>query len=179
MFDGFTVDNVPQHQSKEMANNKNSMNTKKRIDKINPYQPKSKDDAITVCILKINELIEAYNNELTTDVTIEDRKIDNQQSMNTREDIREEFVSKMQGGGAISVYDWESIADWFLERTIPKSDIEKIIGKHNARILNEFQLQGKPDMPIIAYDERVCLVPAMEIATKETLQAFLSNPNKQ
>ena len=35
------------------------------------------------------------------------------------------------------------------------------ISKHNAMILNEFQNQGKPDMPIIAYDERVCLIPAI------------------
>ncbi len=35
------------------------------------------------------------------------------------------------------------------------------IGKHNAKILNEFQMQGKPDMPFIAYDERACLIPAM------------------
>lgn len=38
------------------------------------------------------------------------------------------------------------------------------IGKYNANILNEFQLQGKPDMPLIAYDERVCLIPAIEKA---------------
>lgn len=46
---------------------------------------------------------------------------------------------------------------------------KEIVGQHNARILNQFQLQGTADMPIIAYDERVCLVPAIEIATKETL----------
>ena len=50
--------------------------------------------------------------------------------------------------------------------------IEEEFGKHNARILNQFQLQGKPDMPLIAYDERVCLAPAIEIATKETLEAL-------
>lgn len=38
------------------------------------------------------------------------------------------------------------------------------ISKYNANILNEFQLQGKPDMPLIAYDERVCLIPAFEKA---------------
>jgi len=40
----------------------------------------------------------------------------------------------------------------------------KDIGKHNANILNEFQNQGTPDMPFIAYDERVCLIPAIEKA---------------
>lgn len=48
----------------------------------------------------------------------------------------------------------------------------KDIGKHNANILNQFQQQGTPDMPIIAYDERVCLVPAikkaMELLTPNT-----------
>ncbi len=50
-----------------------------------------------------------------------------------------------------------------------KLEIEQVISKHNARILNEFQKQGKPDMPFIAYDERICLIPAMKIATDETL----------
>ena len=43
-----------------------------------------------------------------------------------------------------------------------------IVSKHNAKILNQFQLQGTPNMPMSAYDERVCLVPAMEIITVET-----------
>lgn len=47
-------------------------------------------------------------------------------------------------------------------------EVEKIISEHNARVLNEFQKQGTADMPLIAYDERVCLVPAIQIATKET-----------
>lgn len=38
------------------------------------------------------------------------------------------------------------------------------IGKYNANILNAFQSQGTSDMPIIAYDERVCLIPALEKA---------------
>ncbi len=38
------------------------------------------------------------------------------------------------------------------------------IAKHNANILNQFQLQGTAEMPMIAYDERVCLIPAMEKA---------------
>lgn len=60
-------------------------------------------------------------------------------------------------------------------------EIKDIISKHNARILNEFQLQGKPDMPMIAYDERVCLVPAMQKATEETLSALsaLKNTNQK
>jgi hypothetical protein len=53
-----------------------------------------------------------------------------------------------------------------------REEIEKMIGEHNARILNEFQLQGKPDMPMIAYDERVCLAPAIERATKDTLSSL-------
>jgi len=52
----------------------------------------------------------------------------------------------------------------------------EILGKHNARILNEFQKQGKPDMPFIAHDERICLIPAIEIATKETLSELLPLP---
>lgn len=57
-------------------------------------------------------------------------------------------------------------------RSLREADRKRIvdeIAKHNARILNHFQLQGTPEMPMIAYDERVCLVPAIEAATKETL----------
>lgn len=49
-----------------------------------------------------------------------------------------------------------------------KQEIKELIGKHNARILNNFQSQGTPEMPIIAYDERVCLIPAIDISTKQT-----------
>lgn len=45
---------------------------------------------------------------------------------------------------------------------------KELIRKHNARILNEFQKQGTADMPFIAYDERICLIPAITIAMKET-----------
>lgn len=55
-----------------------------------------------------------------------------------------------------------------LGRVAGVREAEKIISEHNARILNEFQKQGTADMPLIAYDERVCLVPAIQIATKET-----------
>ena len=51
-------------------------------------------------------------------------------------------------------------------------DFKKIIGKHNASILNQFQLQGTADMPMIAYDERVCLIPAIEKATSETIASI-------
>ncbi len=47
-------------------------------------------------------------------------------------------------------------------------ETKEIIEKHNARILNEFQAQGTASMPFIAYDERVCLIPAMTKATEET-----------
>ncbi len=47
-------------------------------------------------------------------------------------------------------------------------ETRSLIEKHNARILNEFQAQGTPNMPMIAYDERVCLIPAMTKATEET-----------
>ncbi len=60
------------------------------------------------------------------------------------------------------------------ERKRVRGLVEKIISEHNARVLNEFQLQGKPDIPMIAYDERICLIPAMEIATKDTLQNGLA-----
>ena len=36
--------------------------------------------------------------------------------------------------------------------------------KYNAEILNQFQQQGTAEMPMIAYDERVCLIPAIEEA---------------
>lgn len=49
----------------------------------------------------------------------------------------------------------------------------KDIGKHNANILNKFQQQGTADMPMIAYDERVCLIPAIKKAMEE-LEASLS-----
>lgn len=42
----------------------------------------------------------------------------------------------------------------------------KDIGKYNARILNEFQNCGTADMPMIAYDEKVCLIPAIKKAMK-------------
>lgn len=45
---------------------------------------------------------------------------------------------------------------------------KQLIAKHNARILNEFQNQGTADMPFIAYDERVCLIPAITLAMEET-----------
>ena len=61
------------------------------------------------------------------------------------------------------------------EQRVRKEMVE-VLGKHNARILNYFQQQGTPDMPMIAYDERVCLIPAMNKATEETL-SLLSNPN--
>ena len=50
-----------------------------------------------------------------------------------------------------------------------KELLPDIIGKHNAKILNEFQGQMKPDLPMICFDERVALIPAIEKATKETL----------
>lgn len=43
------------------------------------------------------------------------------------------------------------------------------ISKYNAEILNQFQLQGTADIPMIAYDERVCLIPAIEKAMKLTI----------
>lgn len=53
-------------------------------------------------------------------------------------------------------------------------EIKDILAKHNARILNEFQLQMKPDMPLVWFDERIVLIPAMDIATKETLSLIES-----
>lgn len=53
------------------------------------------------------------------------------------------------------------------EQRVRKEMVE-VLGKHNARILNYFQQQGTPDMPMIAYDERVCLIPAIKKATHET-----------
>jgi len=42
----------------------------------------------------------------------------------------------------------------------------KDICRYNAIILNEFQNQGTTDMPVIAYDEKVCLIPAIDYAMK-------------
>lgn len=56
-----------------------------------------------------------------------------------------------------------------------KKAVERVIGKHNARILNHFQLQSTSDMPMIAYDERVCLIPAIKKATEETLATIHSH----
>lgn len=46
------------------------------------------------------------------------------------------------------------------------------ISAYNASILNHFQLQGTPTMPLIAYDERICLIPAIEKAMND----LLNNP---
>jgi len=59
-----------------------------------------------------------------------------------------------------------------------KEGVKEIIGKHNARILNQFQLQGTSEMPFIAYDERVCLIPAMTKATEETMNLLSNNPKE-
>mgnify|MGYP001593251195 FL=1 len=93
-----------------------------------------------------------------------------------RSDYKPHFVEWKQSETTSA----EDAIDWLVSRfTLQRKemremvegrkDIEDIISRHNARILNEFQLQGKPDMPMIAYDERICLIPAMEKATKETL----------
>ena len=79
----------------------------------------------------------------------------------------------------------QAIVDFISDRLIAQKNKEReeavreerkriklIIDTHNARILNEFQLRGKPDMPFVTYAERVCLVPAMKIATEQTLQAL-------
>jgi len=50
----------------------------------------------------------------------------------------------------------------------------KDIHKYNAQILNEFQNQGTPDMPFIAYDERICLKPAI-IKAMESLTSKIDN----
>jgi len=47
------------------------------------------------------------------------------------------------------------------------------ISKYNACILNEFQKQGTSDMPFIAYDERVCLKPAIIKAME-----YFTNPHQ-
>lgn len=59
--------------------------------------------------------------------------------------------------------------------TSERERTEKLISEHNTRILNAFQLQGNSEMPIIAYDERICLIPAIKIATKETLYSLLKS----
>ena len=48
--------------------------------------------------------------------------------------------------------------------TILEERIKETIGKHNARILNHFQLFGE--------DERVALIPAITKATEETLPSL-------
>lgn len=49
------------------------------------------------------------------------------------------------------------------------------IGKYNASILNYFQQQGTKDMPFIAYDERVCLIPAIILAMDNLKDPSASN----
>lgn len=55
---------------------------------------------------------------------------------------------------------------------------QKLIGRHNARILNQFQLEMKPDIPLVAYDERVALIPAIIKIAEETKEDNLSSLNK-
>ncbi len=55
---------------------------------------------------------------------------------------------------------------------------KELIGKHNARILNEFQKQGTAEMPLIAYDERICLIPAITIAMEETDSDIITKLSK-
>lgn len=55
---------------------------------------------------------------------------------------------------------------------------QELIGRHNARILNQFQTEMKPDMPLIAYDERVALIPAITKIAEETKKDILSTLNK-
>lgn len=77
------------------------------------------------------------------------------------------------------------LENWVREKltsltTKHKEEVKKVIGQHNARILNSFQLEMKPDMPMVCYDERIALIPAIEKATKETLQALSpTTPDKQ
>jgi hypothetical protein len=56
--------------------------------------------------------------------------------------------------------------DFWLSKidTILEERVKETIGKHNARILNHFQLFGE--------DERVALIPAITKATEETLPSL-------
>lgn len=54
---------------------------------------------------------------------------------------REEFVSHMQGGGAPSVYDWEKIADWWLDKLAEKSR-EMLAWKLTAEQVEKRTLEG-------------------------------------
>lgn len=47
-------------------------------------------------------------------------------------------------------------------------NMKQVVRYHNARILSEFQLQGKADMPL----------PAMEIANEETKIALFAHSQK-
>ena len=101
-----------------------------------------------------------------------------QGTKNWRERFNEEF-GNAGDMGTFAVLDEENVKRFITSELSQQAQefeemIEGIINGHNAEILNEFQLQGKPDMPMIAYDERVCLLPAMEIATKKTLSSLLS-----
>ena len=62
------------------------------------------------------------------------------------------------------------------EREKWNKNVEKIICKHNANILNEFQLQAKPDLPLVWFDEKVVLIPAIEKAM-ESLPSILKTLN--
>ena len=58
---------------------------------------------------------------------------------------------------------------------IVQESVESTIGKFNAEILNNFQKQGTPEMPLIAYDERVCLIPAMVASSENNKKLLISS----
>lgn len=50
------------------------------------------------------------------------------------EELREEFLDLMRGGGAPDVYDWEKIADWWLSK-IAEREQEIAEGIESIKIL--------------------------------------------
>ena len=75
---------------------------------------------------------------------------------------------------------YPSIKKYLLSTLLDEIEREnqELIGRHNARILNQFQTEMKPDMPLIAYDERVALIPAITKIAEETKKDILSTLNK-
>ena len=106
-----------------------------------------------------------------------DREFEKRPFVNGLDEIFGDLSEKKR---SLLIKEYENIKSFYhTNRRALLEEVEReareIVEKHNVRILNEFQLQGKPDMPMIAYDERVCLIPAMKKATEETLSSLASH----
>lgn len=92
-----------------------------------------------------------YNKDIVIDICIDENCSQPDEHKHDRDIVRGRILDLL-------AQQRKEIVEWSKE----------LIGKHNARILNEFQKQGTAEMPLIAYDERICLIPAITIAMEET-----------